>query len=251
MRSSSIAGLLNEHDYQLQAEELKIWIDNLLTSKLKSNLRGCFSLKPQYCQTSPYIMILGVLLTEFEMYNYRFTSWCSLPTAQQLWLTASFISSVLKRFSSFLLSPVPSTRWKKISSRRVKSKGKSTQRLQKVMAGWEISGQAGFLTSFTHILPRSISVNQFLGIPLPHSPCSERRDPTQPSLGQPSRSQQDLSDPGSLLPCSPPRPSFQLITHWTWINRHLEPWQSLSLLTGEASVHCAPLHPWLPWMFFR
>lgn len=155
MRSSSIAGLLNEHDYQLQAEELKIWIDNLLTSKLKSNLRGCFSLKPQYCQTSPYIMILGVLLTEFEMYNYRFTSWCSLPTAQQLWLTASFISSVLKRFSSFLLSPVPSTRWKKISSRRVKSKGKkhteapkSDGRLRDLRSGW-ISEQLH--THFTKI----------------------------------------------------------------------------------------------------
>lgn len=167
MRSSSIAGLLNEHDYQLQAEELKIWIDNLLTSKLKSNLRGCFSLEPQYCQTSPYIMILGVLLTEFEMYNYRFTSWCSLPTAQQLWLTASFISSVLKRFSSFfyLLFLVQG---EKISSRRIKNK-RSTQRLQKVVAGWEISGQAGFLSSSTCILPWSISINQFLCIPLPHS----------------------------------------------------------------------------------
>lgn len=166
MRSSSIAGLLNEHDYQLQAEELKIWIDNLLTSKLKSNLRGCFSLKPQYCQTSPYIMILGVLLTEFEMYNYRFTSWCSLPTAQQLWLTASFISSVLKRFSSFfyLLFLVQG---EKISSRRVKNKRKkhseapkSDGRLRDPSSGW-ISEQL-----HTHLI---ISVNQFLSIPLPHS----------------------------------------------------------------------------------
>lgn len=54
--------------------------------------------------------------------------------------------------------------------------------------------------------------------------------------------------PLSLVPTCP---SLQLITHWTWINRHLEPWQSLLLLTGEASVHCAPLHPWLPWRFFQ
>lgn len=87
-------------------------------------------------------MILGVLLTEFEMYNYRFTSWYSLPTAQQLWLTASFISSVLKRFSSFfyLLFLVQG---EKISSRRIKNKRKkhteapkSGGRLRDLRSGW-------------------------------------------------------------------------------------------------------------------
>lgn len=250
MRSSSIAGLLNEHDYQLQAEELKIWIDNLLTSKLKSNLRGCFSLKPQYCQTSPYIMIPGVLLTEFEMYNYRFTSWCSLPTAQQLWLTASFISSVLKRFSSFfyLLSLVQG---EKISSRRVKSKGKkhtdapkSDGRLRDLRSSW-ISEQL-----HTHFTMIRLLTNSWAS-PYHTLTTFSKKGPhsTKPGAAQqvPAGSQW----PWQPLALLPNRPWLQLITHWTWINRHLEPWQSLSLLTGEASVHWAPLHPWLPWMFFQ
>lgn len=57
--------------------------------------------------------------------------------------------------------------------------------------------------------------------------------------------------PWQPLALVPTCPLLLLITHWTWINRHLEPWQSLFLLTWEASVHRAPLYPWLPWMFFQ
>lgn len=71
-------------------------------------------------------------------------------------------------------------------------------------------------------------------------------EPIQPSLGQPSRISVTLAASHSHS-----HQSLTSVHHPQDMDEQTPGALEKSLTAGKAAVHCAPLHLWLPWMFFQ